>query len=275
MITVDKLCYNSKLRFENAGLKFAFAMVTLVICVLSRSIVVATVVLLAMGMLTVCKGGIPFEHYLKHLGVPFGFLVISTLTIVLHVSHTPMDLFAVSLGQWHGPGTPNGMGQWYLTTSMTSLVYGLQLFMTALSGISCLYFLAFTTPMTDILGVLKYLHCPKLLIEMMLLCYRFIFVLLETASAISTAQKCRLGNRNYKTALKSFGMLGSVLMIRAMTRSGNLYDAMEARCYDGTIRVLSQNHPPKKRWMAAVVVFELVLMAIAFGQKLSLERIFL
>ena len=56
MITVDKLCYNSKLRFENAGLKFAFAMVTLVICVLSRSIVVATVVLLAMGMLTVCKG---------------------------------------------------------------------------------------------------------------------------------------------------------------------------------------------------------------------------
>ena len=53
MITIDKLCYNSKLRYENAGEKFAFAVITLCICVMSRSISVACIVLAATGILTV------------------------------------------------------------------------------------------------------------------------------------------------------------------------------------------------------------------------------
>ena len=56
MITIDKLCYNSKLRYENAGEKFAFAMITLLFCVMSRSIVVACIVLAVTGILTVYKG---------------------------------------------------------------------------------------------------------------------------------------------------------------------------------------------------------------------------
>ena len=31
MIVIDKLCYQSKLRYENAGEKFAFAVLTLLI----------------------------------------------------------------------------------------------------------------------------------------------------------------------------------------------------------------------------------------------------
>ena len=272
---IDRLCYNSKLRYENAGEKFAFAILTLLICMISRSIIVAVLVLFVMGILTVYKGGIPLIPYLKCMLIPLGFLGLSTLAIVLHISDRPMDLFAIPLMQWHFSPGPHFIGQWYLTSSTHSMIYGLQLFVTALASVSCLYFLSFTTPMTDILGVLKVLHFPKLLIELMLLCYRFIFVLLETAHAISTSQKCRLGNRNYKTALKSFGMLGSALMIRAMTRSRKLYDAMETRCYDGNIRVLSQNHPPKKKRVVAIAVFEVALLVIAFGRELSLERVFL
>ena len=101
----------------------------------------------------------------------------------------------------------------------------------------------------------------------MLLIYRFIFVLLDTASAITTSQHCRLGNRDYKTALKSFGLLGSALMLRAVTRSNRLYTAMEARCYDDTIRVLSQTHPPKKSVIAAIVLFDGALIALAIWSK--------
>lgn len=125
--------------------------------------------------------------------------------------------------------------------------YAVQLILTALGAVSCLYFLSFTTPMPDILEVLGKLHCPGLLIELMLLIYRFIFILLNTASAITTSQNCRLGNKDYRTSLKSFGLLGSVLMMRAISRSNKLYDAMEARCYDGRIQVLSENQPPRKK----------------------------
>ena len=49
MIVIDKLCYQSKLRYENAGEKFAFAVLTLLICVVSRSIAVAGIVFVRIG----------------------------------------------------------------------------------------------------------------------------------------------------------------------------------------------------------------------------------
>lgn len=255
MIVIDKLCYNSRLRYVNAGEKFAFAMITLFICVMSRSIAVACIVLPVMGILTVYKGGIPLSRYLHFLTVPLTFLFLSTMAIMFHIRRTPMDFFALALGEW------------YFTTSIHSLSYGLRLILTALSAVSCLYFLSFTTPVPDILEVLKKLHCPKLLIELMLLIYRFIFVLLHTASAITVSQNCRLGNRNYKTALKSFGMLGSALMIRSVIRSNKLYDSMEARRYDGTIRVLSESEPPRKKDIAAIILFDTALLLFALWRK--------
>ena len=236
MITIDKLCYNSKLRYENAGEKFAFAVITLCICVMSRSIAVACIVLAVTGILAVWKGGIPVSRYLRFLTVP-------------------LDLFAIPVGNW------------YITASTDSFFYALQLILTALGAVSCLYFLSFTTPMPDILEVLRKLHCPGLLIELMLLIYRFIFILLDTASAISTSQNCRLGNKDYRTSLKSFGLLGSVLMIRAISRSNKLYDAMEARCYDGRIQVLSENQPPRKKIIAAIAVFDTALFIFAIWRR--------
>lgn len=256
MIVIDKLCYHSRLRYENAGEKFAFSIITLCICVMSRSIEVACIVLPVMGILTVKKGGVPLSRYLRFMTVPLTFLLLSTVAVMFHIRRAPMDLFAIPIGSW------------YFTTGLHSLLYGLQLILTALSSVSCLYFLSFTTPMPDILEVLRRLHCPRLLIELMLLIYRFIFVLLNTASAITTAQNCRLGNRDYRTSLKSFGMLGSSLMIRAVNRSNKLYDAMEARCYDGTIHVLSESRPPEKKKIAAIILFDGALFLFALWRKL-------
>lgn len=255
MITIDKLCYNSKLRYENAGEKFAFAMITLLFCVMSRSIVVACIVLAVTGILTVYKGGIPFSRYIHFLTVPLAFLILSTIAIVLNLKHEPLDLFAIPIDNW------------YLTGSVDALLYALQLILTALSAVSCLYFLSMTTPMPDILNVLGKLHCPKLMIELMLLIYRFIFVLLDTAYYISTSQNSRLGNRDYRTSLNSFGALGSVLMIRAVKRSNALYSAMEARCYDGTIHVLNETYPPKKKVIVWIVLFEIFLFSIMIWRR--------
>lgn len=255
MITIDKLCYNSRLRYENAGEKFAFAMITLCICIISRSAFVACIVLAATGFLTVCKGGLSAARYLKYLLAPLAFLLLSTIAILFHFCRVPMDLFAVPLGSW------------YITASRESFLYAGQLILTSLGAVSCLYFLSFTTPIPDILEVLRKLHCPKLLTELMLLIYRFIFVLLNTAYAISTAQDCRLGNKDFRTSLKSFGLLVSVLMVRAVNRSRKLYHSMETRCYDGTILVLSENQPPRIKNILAILVFETALFAIAIWRK--------
>jgi cobalt/nickel transport system permease protein len=116
--------------------------------------------------------------------------------------------------------------------------------------------------MTDILTQLRKLKLPALFIELMLLIYRFIFVLTDVASAITTSQNSRLGNRNFKTSCKSFGSLGSALFIRAMKKSDALYDSMEARCYDGTIHVLTENYPAKSSELLLLILYELLLILL-------------
>ena len=81
MITIDKLCYHSKLRYENAGEKFAFAVITLCICVMSRSIAVACLVLAVTGTLAAWKGGVPVSRYLAVPPVALAFLFLSTLAL--------------------------------------------------------------------------------------------------------------------------------------------------------------------------------------------------
>ena len=254
MIAIDKLCYASRLRKKNGTVKFAYSILTLLICVVTRSPAAAVVTLLLNAFLTIKKGGVSSRKYLHFMTVPLVFLLLSTLAILFHISREPMDLFAVALGSR------------YLTGSREGLLYALQLILTALSSVSCLYFLSMTTPMPDILNVLHRLHCPRLLGELMLLIYRYIFVLMETAGNIRISQQSRLGNKDYVTSVKSFGALGSVLMMRAISRSKALYDAMEARCYDGTICVLSEEHRPEKKDIVMICIFESFLLVISIGR---------
>ena len=255
MLLIDKLSYRSKLRYVNALEKLMYAVLTLILCILSRSVKVAVLVFVINGILTVGKGGIPLSRYIKLLTIPLAFLIVGTAAIVVNVSKIPLDAFAFRIGAW------------YITGSTEGIRRAFELCATALSAVTCLYFLSLNTTMTDILEVLKKLHVPALLIELMLLIYRFIFVLLETASAITTAQKSRLGNRNYRTKVRAFGSMGCALFIRAFRRANALYDAMESRCYDGTIRVLSEEQPVSRKEICYIAVFEIILLAVTIGSR--------
>ena len=257
MIVIDKLCYNSNLRYVNTGEKFAFSLITLCFCIISRSIVMAAIVLLINGILTVGIGGIPFFRYLKLMVIPLVFLLLSTIALLINFSPEPLDGYAIPLGAI------------YITASQASLANALQLICTALASVSCLYFLALNTTMTDILNQFRRLHVPGLLVELMLLIYRYIFVLLDVAYHIITSQHSRLGNRDFKTACKSFGGMVSVLFVRSMKKAGALYDAMESRCYDGTIRVLTENYPPRAREIFWISVFEILLLILTIWSKLQ------
>lgn len=248
MITIDKLCYQSKLRYVNASEKFVYAVLTLVLCIASRSILTAAVVFLVNTYLTVAKGGIPFARYRKLLLIPAVFLLVSTAALVVNLSRTPLDAFAFSLGGW------------YLTGSVSSVLEGLRLCGKAFAAVTCLYFLSLNTVVTDILAVLKKLHVPALAIELMLLIYRFIFLLMDTASAVTISQNSRLGSRNYRTSLKSFGSMASALLVRSLKRSSILYDAMESRCYDGELRVLSEERPAKGKEILCIAGYETILL---------------
>lgn len=241
MLLIDTLAYSSRLRHRSPGLKAGLATGALLVCVGAPSYLVAGVTLAIMAGLSVIGGGVPLRRYLALMAAPLSFLIPGTLAVVIQVSPTPLG--------------------------RESLLAGGKLFCTALSAVSCLYFLSLTTPMTDILHVLRRARCPALIVELMFLIYRFLFVLLEAARAILTAQDCRLGNRRFKTTLRARGQLLAVLFQRAMFRSSLLYTAMESRCYDGQLRVLSRTATAGAGEKAAAGMFLALLAGLAVAGK--------
>lgn len=253
MLAIDRLSYQSRLRYVNTGEKFAFSVITLCLCVAGRSILLSLYIFFTVSLLTVLKGGVPLSRYLSLLAVPLAFLVMNAAVLGLSIRREPLELFSFSLGGW------------CLTAGRDTVFYALRVFLTAMAGVSCLYFLSLSTPMTDLVVYLRRLGLPGLIAELMLLIYRFIFVLLECAHAIAVSQDARLGNRDFKTSLLSFSALVSSLFVRAVNRSGILYDAMESRCYDGVLDVLSEENPPRRSEILWIALFELSIFLLLFA----------
>ena len=247
---IDNLAYQSRLRYVNAAVKFAVCVATLVTLLVSRSIAASVFATVALAVVTVRVGGIPWRRYRGLMMIPFVFLVIYVAVIGTAIRQTPLELFAIRFGSW------------YLTASWDTIHYAAQLFFTALGCVSGLYFLSCNTPMTYVLDVLRRLHLPPLFIELTMLIYRYIFVLLDRAESIRTAQTARLGNITFKRSMQTFGDLATCLFIQAIHRSERLFDSMEARGYDGRIKVLSEELPARPREIAAAVAFEVVLVLI-------------
>ena len=230
MISIDKYAYSSKLKHTDPMQKLVFALLTLAVCIWADRNIISIAVIFIMGSMTVLRGGTSFRFFIKLLLVPMFFLLIGVFTIAVNASEKPELLLAAIpvAGTWIG-------------FSRMGLQDALQLFLKASGAVSCLYFLSLSTPMVDLLTVLRRLRLPKLLIELMGLVYRFIFVLLETADTMITAQDSRLGYSNLSSAYRSLAALASTLFIRAYKRSDDLYTALEARGYDGELNVLEES----------------------------------
>jgi cobalt/nickel transport system permease protein len=233
MIMMDKWAYSSKLRESNPYSKLLFGVGNLLICIICRSNVASLCIFMMMSALIVLVGKMPFLVYIRLLCVPLIFLIISTITVILEFGHVESVKSIVSLANGH----------MYMTTG--SLTRGIQLFMSSFASVTCLYFLAVTTPVIDLIQVLRSFHIPKIVIELMYLIYRFIFLLLETGNAIVVAQDCRLGYKDRKTAMKSTTKMSAVLFVRAYQKADALFNAMESRGYDGDLCVLSTIKRPR------------------------------
>lgn len=229
MLNIDRYAYSSKLRHKNPQSKLAFALFTLVVCIWADSIPVSLIILSMMAWVTVRKGGTPFLLFLKLMFIPMSFLALGILTVAFAVSESDAGFL------WHVPA----FGR-YCGISETGIVTAAVLFFKALGAVSCLYYLSLSTPMADLLYAFRKMRCPKLAAELMGLIYRFIFILLETAETMATAQTARMGYDRLSNGFRSLGMLVSALFVRSLRRADAIYTALEARGYDGEINVLEE-----------------------------------
>lgn len=120
---------------------------------------------------------------------------------------------------------------------------GLHIFSKVLGGISLVILLSFTMTISQLCRGLQWFRMPNTIIELLAFIYRYIFLLLDEVSTIRIAQKSRLGHASWRKTIKSSGMLGGMLLIRAFERAERTYEAMCVRCYEGD-NILMVHLPP-------------------------------
>lgn len=242
MSPFDVLAYSSRLKTVSPACKAGFALFTMVLCLFVERMVFSVLVAVAVSVVCVVFSGVPLRRWLRLCAIPFSFLLIGCVTVAISFSQSPQGLLAVPF-----------FGTW-LTVTKAGLLQAAGLFCKAAACVCCLYFLSVTTPLSHVLGLLERLHAPALLVELMLLIYRFIFILADVAAQMVTAQKARLGNASYRASLRSLVALMATLFVRAMQKSARIFDAMESRGYTGGIGYIGTLPSATPRQLAATTV---------------------
>jgi cobalt/nickel transport system permease protein len=252
MFSIDQFAYANRLRSSHPGEKFAFAILTMAICLVSTSAVTALAIIFLMAGAVVLRAGVPLRFYLKLMSLPLSFLLVGVATIAVSIST-------------HPGGAVHGITIAGLTVGVTARDLGVAAnqFCKSLGAVSCLYFFSLTTPMVEIISVLKKIRVPALFIELMGLIYRFIFVTMETGEKIYTAQSSRRGYASLRTSYFSLGLLASNLFIKSYHRSQTLFTALMSRCYNGDLNVIEPRYVVSKENIIIIVVIDLTLAALA------------
>jgi len=203
-----------------------------------------------MGLVTLVLARTPWRVYSGLLLVPLSFSLASSM-VVAFMHGTGSTLFSVDLLQFH------------LGVRKDGADLALLLLLRTLGGMSALFFIALTTPMIEIFAVIKSLHVPDTVVELSMMIYRYIFVFLDQAAMIHSAQVMRLGDSRLRNSLCSFAMLSSVLFLRSWEQGERLIIAMDARCYRGKLDIMEREGRAGAGEMLAVAIYFSVLAAIS------------
>jgi cobalt/nickel transport system permease protein len=211
--------------------------------ILLFALILAVIILSELGVVYVLKR--------SALALPF---MLAALPLLFTVQGSPLWSLA--------------LGGWMLSISQEGLVRFLSIAINSwLSGVAAIV-LASSTTFPDLLGAMRSLHIPRLLVGIFGLMWRYLFVLVDEVLRLQRARAARSGELTQPgvkpggslawRARVTGGMAGN-LFLRGLERSDRIYLAMVSRGYDGEVRSFAS---PPLRWLDWLVLWVgIVLLA--------------
>jgi cobalt/nickel transport system permease protein len=246
--TLEDFAQTNGLRKVNPGIKLLLGLGSILLCVSSPGPVAPLLVALCVSLVTIFSARIPPGFYARLLLVPVSFALMSIVAILL-VNGGGTVLAEV-------PGIP-------LAITADGVNLAVLLLARVTGGMCSLFFIALTTPMTEIFSILRRLMVPEVFIDLSILVYRFIFVFIDEAGQIYRSQVMRLGYGRFRGSIQSFGMLAGALFLRTWESGEHLMLAMDARCYDGKFGTLDETPAVSRPALSAVVCYLVAMLGIS------------
>ncbi|NOU95569.1 cobalt ECF transporter T component CbiQ [Paenibacillus sp. LMG 31456] len=260
MITlIDSLSYTNKLRTVSPMWKIGFAAVLFLMSYMSHP-VIQLFISLWLLIWTVSYAQIPALYYLRLIGAPCLFYAASLPALLIEfqrsselstLAYSSTLLFTVF--HWTAFLTDNGM-----LTAITLLTR-------IIACLSCMTFIMLTTPISELFQVMKRLRVPALVLEMMLIMYRFLFLLESIALDMYTAQKSRGGQTGFKNRLNDTAILIVRLFAKSMQRYKGVSYGLITRGFIDEIHMAPyQGKPIPSRylWESCTGILILVLLEL-------------
>jgi len=243
MFELDEMAYRSAaLRWSPAG-KFVFVLTLLVSSLLSKTLIIPLIVLLL---------GTALLGYSVRFRFPMviGIIILEGLGMILLGG---LVIAAVT------PGTTVGtldLMILQITFSDAGVSTASLVTLRALAGISVMLFFATSTPIPHFADMLVRFKVPKEFAELMVLVYRYSFMLLDEAGKMHLAAQCRLGFLGRMNTLRTYAKMMTGMFIRYTETAERSNVGMQCRNYQSSVTMLRQPKGITYTWAAlSLVIF--------------------
>lgn len=220
MLQIDRIAHASRLRKYSPHLRISLPLVLLVLMPFVNNGWIGLVVLSATSCFNLILGQVPAKLYVESLLAPAFFVLTAVIGILLVTAPGESTIL------WH-PAQINV----FITTD--SLSTSLNTVARAYGSLGLVYLIAFHNTIWEMGQYMMRLRVPKTFVELFVLCYRFIFILLEEGYEMVHAQDLRLGYSDLKISMNSLSLLISQLFIRTIMRARAMEDSLDMRLYNG------------------------------------------
>ena len=116
------------------------------------------------------------------------------------------------------------------------IYFGVLVFTRAISAVSVLNLLILVTPISSVMDSFAWFHMPGVIVDTMMLMFRYIGILSDESERMYRAQASRGGHSKRVSFFKkmlNYGNIGGSLIVRAFDRSVAVGNAMISRGYTG------------------------------------------
>jgi len=165
----------------------------------------------------------PWRIVASRLAIPFGMVCVVFALRLITTSGEPLFTLKVA-----------GIA---LHATREGLRAGILAAVRVLGATSVLVLLGMVAPAHALFRALLWFRVPRILVEVGLLMYRFIFVLLDSAADLATAQRLRLGYSGTARSLRSVGTLAGAVLVKSLDQVARTSEAMVLRGYAGMMPV--------------------------------------
>jgi len=220
---IDEYAYRNALRDLSPKIKVSYSFLLIFLALVSKNIIFHLMILLLNTFLVGFIAKIKLKSYFKLLLMPMVFILLGIMSVVINLS----------TNQLVNPIVSYKVYSLYIGMTRESIVQGGLLLTRSIAAISASYFMLLTTPMIDLIKLLKFLRLPKEVIEIMVLTYKFIFILLDESKKIYEAQVMRNGYRNIKNSYQSIAILIKMIVINTFNRYKAMEETLQVRQFSG------------------------------------------